>query len=170
MLHLPSLPDGRMPTVRRRPSHHTRHGAQGDPATSWFMLSETSGSFLIELPWPPSELSPNKRLHWAALSKHKHRYREACCAATPRLPVPDGPLSVSLTFFRPDRRSYDRDNLLARMKSGLDGMCDSLGIDDKRFSVITIRVSDVVVKGGSVYVAVSKDNQKKHEEDLRPVR
>jgi crossover junction endodeoxyribonuclease RusA len=84
--------------------------------------------------------------------------------------VPDGPLSVSLTFFRPDRRSYDRDNLLARMKAGLDGMCDSLGIDDKRFSVITIRVSDVVVKGGSVYVAVSKDNQKKHEEDLRPVR
>lgn len=123
---------------------------------------------LVELPFPPSQLSPNKRMHWAALAKYKASYRAACAAATPRLKVPAGPLAMNLTFFRPNRRTFDRDNLLARMKSGIDGMCDSLGIDDKRFTVITIRVSDVVVDGGSVYVAISQDNNiKNHEEDLR---
>jgi crossover junction endodeoxyribonuclease RusA len=120
---------------------------------------------MIELPWPPPQLSPNKRLHWAALAKYKARYREECCAVTKAKPVtlPDGPLALRLTFFRPDRRSYDRDNLLARMKAGLDGMSDALGINDNRFTVITLRVSDIVVDGGVVHVYISQDNEK----DLR---
>ena len=32
------------------------------------------------LPWPPSELSPNGRLHWAKAYKHKKAYRQACWA------------------------------------------------------------------------------------------
>lgn len=123
---------------------------------------------MIELPWPPPQLSPNKRLHWAALAKYKHRYREECAIATQAflVEIPKGPLAMRLTFFRPDRRTYDRDNLLARMKSGLDGMCDALGINDNRFTVITLRVSDIVVDGGAVHVYISED----HEENLRSLR
>jgi len=120
---------------------------------------------MIELPWPPPQLSPNKRMHWAALAKYKAKYREECCLAMMSriITLPAGPLAMRLTFFRPDRRNYDRDNLLARMKSGLDGMCDALGINDNRFTVITLRVSDIVVDGGAVHVYISED----HEENLR---
>lgn len=52
----------------------------------------------------------------------------------------DGNLVLELTFVRPDRRSYDRDNLIARMKAGIDGACDALGFDDKRFATVIANV------------------------------
>lgn len=69
--------------------------------------------------------------------------------------LPEGMLRLSITFYRPNRRSYDRDNLLARMKSGLDGMCDALKINDKRFAVLVIRVADEV--RNEVEVEIEKD-------------
>ena len=117
----------------------------------------------ITLPWPPSELSPNKRLHWARLAKAKARYREACrietlhCLAG-RLPRLADRLAVLLEFMPPDRRSYDRDNLTARMKAGLDGMCDALGIDDKRIKRQTTEVVESVVPAkGAACVRVTID-------------
>lgn len=116
------------------------------------------------LPWPPSELSPNGRLHWAKAYKHKKAYRQACWATTLEQfrirtdQVPDGPLLLELQFVPPTRRSYDRDNLVARMKSGLDGLCDALKIDDKRFSTLAARVSTDSI-GGFVSVRISKEPQ-----------
>lgn len=34
----------------------------------------------IVLPWPPVELGPNRRLHWAAKAKAAGSYRRACLA------------------------------------------------------------------------------------------
>ena len=45
------------------------------------------------------------------------------------------------------------DNLLSRLKSGLDGLADVLGVDDSRWS-LRIEMAEPV-KGGSVYVEVS---------------
>lgn len=117
--------------------------------------------FRIILPWPPSTLNPNTRLHWAALAKHKARYRAVCQLATETQrkvwddQIPSGPLLLSLWFYRPTRRSYDRDNLLARMKSGLDGMCDAMRINDKRFATLVIRVSDEILN--QVAVEIDRD-------------
>lgn len=117
----------------------------------------------VMLGWPPSDLSPNKRLHWAKLAKAKKAYRHACWALTmeqwqlTRQPVPDGPLTLELFFTPPDRRSYDRDNLTARMKAGLDGLCDALKIDDKRFSTVIVRVSTDEI-GGFVHIRISKES------------
>lgn len=97
----------------------------------------------IHLPWPPSELSPNKRNHWHKSAKAKAAYRERCRVETMlQQPgkLPDGPLALHLEFVPPDRRRRDRDNLLASMKAGLDGLADALRIDDARFDSITIRV------------------------------
>jgi Holliday junction resolvase RusA-like endonuclease len=47
----------------------------------------------------------------------------------------DGPIDVHLTFYPPDNRRYDGDNLLARMKSGLDGLADALKVDDSKFDI-----------------------------------
>lgn len=104
----------------------------------------------ITLPWPPSELSPNKRLHWARLAKMKAQYREACRIETLRQLERARPrlaerLAALLEFVPPDRREYDRDNLTARLKAGLDGMCDALGIDDKRIKRQTTEVVESVV-------------------------
>lgn len=116
------------------------------------------------LGWPPSDLSPNKRLHWAKLAKVKSMYREACWAMALeqtriyKTSVPTGNLHLVLEFVPPDRRSYDRDNLVARMKSGLDGVADALKINDKQFTTLTARV-DAGQIGGFVRVQISKESQ-----------
>ena len=91
---------------------------------------------VFTLPWPPSALSPNTRGHWATLAKAKKRYRAACFIQirADRVRCPDAPrLDVLLQFVPPDRRRYDRDNLVARMKAGLDGVADAWDIDDSQF-------------------------------------
>ena len=116
----------------------------------------------LTLPWPPPTLSPNRRVHWARLAKAKAAYRYACRIETLRLTtakergLPTGQLLLSMEFAPPDRRSYDRDNLLARCKAGLDGMCDALGIDDRRFASVTVRVGEPVA-GGMVWVTIARE-------------
>jgi crossover junction endodeoxyribonuclease RusA len=116
----------------------------------------------LTLGWPPSELSPNKRLHWSKVAKHKAAYREACWAITlEQLGAQaklNGNLHLTLEFVPPDRRSFDRDNLVARMKSGLDGVADALKINDKQFTTLTARV-DAGQIGGFVRVHIQKEPQ-----------
>jgi crossover junction endodeoxyribonuclease RusA len=106
----------------------------------------------ITLPWPPVELNPNSRVHYQALARATKAYREACgwCVREhgifTDLPIP---LPMVLEFYPPDRREYDRDNLLARFKAGMDGLADGLKIDDKHF-VPTIRLMPNI--GGMVKV------------------
>lgn len=49
----------------------------------------------------------------------------------------------------------DRDNLLARMKSGLDGLADGLGINDRIFDPVVVSVSDET--GGYVQIKILRD-------------
>ena len=64
----------------------------------------------------------------------------------------DGNLRAELTFYKPNRRSMDHDNLLARMKAGLDGVADALKIDDRRFNPLSVRVADEI--GGFVMMRI----------------
>lgn len=114
------------------------------------------------LPWPQTKLSPNVRTHWSTLAREKKAYRSACwltaleqlCGWRPELP--EGPLLLELEFVPPTKRVYDRDNLVARMKSGIDGLCDALRCDDKRFTTLTARVNAEQI-GGLVRVRISKE-------------
>ena len=115
-------------------------------------------SWSFELPWPPQELSPNYRAHWTKTAKAKKRYRAACRAAGAAAglaAIPEGARDVfiALAFVLPDRRSRDLDNLLARMKSGLDGLADAMGVDDRHWR-LAIEIAPEVVKGGAVLVTV----------------
>lgn len=69
----------------------------------------------------------------------------------------DSPLNLEVIFYRPQNRNYDRDNLLARMKSGIDGMCDAFEIDDRRFVSVTIRVGNQIVRNGKVVLLIRRD-------------
>jgi crossover junction endodeoxyribonuclease RusA len=110
--------------------------------------------FTIDLPWPPKELSPNARVHWRKRHKHAKAYRLACGLITKaaRNEAPDGKLYFWVTFFPPNRRKLDDDNLIGRFKAGRDGVADGLGIDDARF-MTTVNIGDPV-PGGSVRVHI----------------
>ncbi len=109
----------------------------------------------VILPWPPATLSPNARQHWSALARAKKAYRHACATQAQVQGIrriEAGKLHVSLVFVPPNRRAHDLDNLLARMKSGLDGLADVMGVDDKHWSLSIAKADEI---GGMVRVEVS---------------
>jgi len=82
----------------------------------------------LRLPSPP--LSPNWRGHWATKAKDVRLYRElANVMARQALGRQDPPrwkaATVQATFFFPDRRRRDKDNLLASLKAAFDGLADA---------------------------------------------
>lgn len=103
----------------------------------------------IVLSWPPTELNPNSRCHWAVKAKAVKAYRKdagwATCASK-AWANSAGPIHLKITFLLPSKRRYDLDNLLARIKSGLDGIADGLAVDDSRFT-LTIEKGKVVSPG-----------------------
>lgn len=113
---------------------------------------------IITLPWPPSELSPNSRPpHWSVHARAKKRYRSACALTAlsqGATKLQAEMLQVHLTFVPPDRRARDLDNLIASMKSGLDGLADVLGVDDSRWRLAAELIVDGTV-GGLVRVEVA---------------
>ena len=111
----------------------------------------------VMLPWPTKMLSPNARAHWAAKSKASKSYRTECAWITKAAGLRIdwcGIVHVWITFYPPDRRHRDDDNLIAAFKSGRDGIADALSINDKRMRIHPW-LSDEVVRGGAVKVRLS---------------
>lgn len=101
-------------------------------------------SVTLDLPWPPAALNPNRarRKHWSARREATALYRQECFVAAHQaivahirrdsfpLPLPP-PVTATVTFWMPDRRRRDLDNLLAAMKPAWDGLVDAgLLVDD----------------------------------------
>jgi len=115
---------------------------------------------IIDLPWPPKELSPNARVHWRKLRGPNGiatKYHDDCFwlseKAIPRsLELPDGKIPIKVEFFPPDNRHRDDDNIIASFKHGRDGLADALQVNDRRF-VATYIVRDKVA-GGAVVVTL----------------
>lgn len=106
------------------------------------------------LPWPPTTLSPNARVHWSKLAKAKKAYRQACAYTALEQgarKINAERLHVDIRFHPPSRRRIDPDNCLARMKAGIDGLADVLGVDDSKWK-ITFSLSEEV--GGFVFVKI----------------
>lgn len=87
----------------------------------------------VTLPLPPRELSPNARTHWARKAVTVRSYRFcakvlAACSA----PVAPGwdTATAAVTFFLPDRRRRDKDNLMASLKPAWDGIADAGVVTD----------------------------------------
>lgn len=93
------------------------------------------------VPWPPRELAPNGRAHWAAKARAAKAYRRSCffiaAGCLPELPA-EGPIPLMVKFHPPDRRARDLDNLLASMKAGLDGLADGWHVNDSRFEPVPV--------------------------------
>ena len=52
-------------------------------------------------------------------------------------------VAIDLTFYPPDRRHRDDDNMLAAMKAGRDGLADALGVNDHKFKT-SIEVAEEI--------------------------
>lgn len=96
----------------------------------------------VVLDWPPACLSPNSRVDRRAATSARRGYRwtaKVLCieAGLRQLDAPG--LHVTLVFHPPDRRKRDLDNMLAAIKSGLDGIADATGIDDSRWGLTLLR-------------------------------
>ena len=120
--------------------------------------SEKLLTFAFELPWPSKELSPNARHHWSTAARAKKAYRTRCRQVGEGVGLSaaknaSGAVLIGLTFFPPDKRARDLDNMLASMKAGLDGLADAMGVDDSRWQ-LSLAKSDTPTKGGLVLVEV----------------
>jgi crossover junction endodeoxyribonuclease RusA len=112
----------------------------------------------VVLPWPGAALSPNSRGHWRKSAAAKKHYRRTCAIlarqqGTVAGCMPAGRLRVCMTFVQPDKRRRDLDNLIAAMKSGLDGLADAMGVDDARFA-LSAELIDATSRTGFVRVEV----------------
>lgn len=108
-------------------------------------------SLEILLPWPDAKLSPNARQHWRTHYRAKKAYLQTCrllvLSTRPRRVPKDSPLLVHLQFAPPSRHRHDADNLVARMKSGLDGLAQALQVDDHRFRLAAPSIVEPVREG-----------------------
>lgn len=96
--------------------------------------------FILQLPWPAAELSPNARVHWGKKAKAVEAAKNAAYY-TARERIPQAfPMSENAAFyltviaFPPDSTRRDEDNIKASLKPAIDGMCLALGIDDARIT------------------------------------
>ena len=89
----------------------------------------------VILPWPPSKLMPNRKLHWATKAKVAKEYRNVCFNLTKEahIDAPDGKIELVITFCPPDKRRRDWDNCISAFKSGQDGFASAINVDDSHF-------------------------------------
>lgn len=97
----------------------------------------------VVLPWPDKGLNPNARLHWAPKAKLKATARDYARIATYEAMQRylatqahyegEHKLGVTVTFYPPDNRRRDDDNMVGSFKAYRDGIADALGVDDRRF-------------------------------------
>lgn len=98
----------------------------------------------VILPWPDRRLSPNGRGHWRVVAPIKAKAKEDACYLTyDAMPcglkemrqhfAGDGPITYQVTFYPPDKRHRDDDNMIGSFKAARDGIAAALAVNDKRF-------------------------------------
>ena len=171
--HTQSTANPSLPTTSPSPATPAGKGTHGSESSNWPSNAPSctpifpSGSrstfeLSLTLPWPPRSLSPNHRAHWAAKAKAAKAYRSQCGLLTLAeyqkakkngLRIdPDHAVRLHLLFVPPNRRAYDRDNLVSWCKQLFDGIADALVVNDRMFRLDSIEVSEEL--GGMVKVEI----------------
>ena len=109
----------------------------------------------IRLDFPPSQLNPNKRLHWSKVASYKRTYK-ALWNHQMRLDMDalKGKTEFNITFAPPDKRRRDVDNTIAACKSLVDALSLRTGVDDSQFKIMWPRAFLKPLNGGAVFVEV----------------
>lgn len=106
---------------------------------------------VIRLSWPHSDLSPNARKDRRHVTETRAAARTEgwAEAKSGKLTIP-ADAHINITFFPPDLRKRDLDNLLASIKPHLDGIASASCVDDSGWS-FTLRKGPKV-EGGEVLI------------------
>ena len=110
----------------------------------------------VIFPWPPGELSPNARVHWARKAKAAKKYKSDCAWTLIEHKVgkqTGDSVNLSLSYFPPDKRRRDLDNLLSSSKQMIDAIAEAIGIDDSRFHISLARCQPT--KNGEIVVEIA---------------
>lgn len=117
----------------------------------------------IVLPYPPSELSPNARCHWAAKAKKIKKYRQDARLFALEMTKGEKGIFVRplmrLAFYAKDKRSgfKDGDNAIGAFKAGRDGIADSgMVADDSVFDIASPIVLGVDKENPRVEVIITE--------------
>lgn len=110
----------------------------------------------VYLPWPDKRLSPNAREHWSTLAKVKKKaktdaYYIALEAGIGKIKA--AAINAKYTFFPPDRRTRDRDNLIGCCKALQDGLAMAFGVDDGKWNT-TYEIAGTIERNGMVKVEI----------------
>lgn len=114
----------------------------------------------LVFPWPDRELSPNARKNFRQKAKSvsisRQYARFLTLSGQPQLVFsPSARLETTLTFYPPDNRKRDIDNLLASMKSSLDGIFDALEMNDNCVRRTVLEWGDTIA-GGRVTIEIQE--------------
>lgn len=121
----------------------------------------------ITLPWPDARLSPNGRYHWSKVSQAKKAAKRTAHYAVLEAKIgkiETDRVDIRYSFHPPDRRLYDLDNLVARMKASADGIANALNVNDRIFHPHVNPLQEVV-KGGKVVVELTWIDKGSSNED-----
>ena len=103
---------------------------------------------VLVLPFPDAALMPNKSLgkHWTVTRPARNKAKSDAFYLTKQAGWQGRNVSgcLKITFYCPDRRKRDLDNLVHAMKPALDGVAQAIGIDDSNFKPLLsdCRVAD----------------------------
>jgi crossover junction endodeoxyribonuclease RusA len=97
------------------------------------ILKQEVEQFII-LPYPPSILNPNNKTHWSKKAKAVKRYRAFCGFTAAAAGNKPKCFNMRIEFYPPDRRSRDKDNMIAAFKAGQDGLADAWKVNDSKFN------------------------------------
>lgn len=110
----------------------------------------------IKLPFPERVLNPNVHVSYWAKHKPRQLARQAAfylAKETGQTLDPAQRYRFQVIFYQPDHISRDLDNLLASMKSALDGLCQGLGINDRQ--IVPVPEWGPMTPGGQVEVCIT---------------
>lgn len=116
---------------------------------------EQGYSITVRLPPPPSECSPNSRCHWAAKARAAKAQREIAMLSVIRELNGFTRPRIDVTLYARVNRRRDRDNLIASLKSAVDGLVDA-GLFDDDHAVEWGRVEFAKDKVPSVVLTISE--------------
>src|SRR5689334_6540828 len=118
-------------------------------------MAKYDGVGVMVFSWPDSKLSPNNRKDLRALTAARRAAKnEAFYIVTEsKISVASSSLELTLTFYPPDRRRRDLDNLYSTFKAYQDGIFETLGVDDSIIERVILQRGNVI-PGGQVFVHI----------------
>ena len=108
-----------------------------------------SATHRVTLDWPSQGASMNSRKNWRskhALQKKMKHDAMMLCRDLPECTM-TGNIPVRITFYPPDKRRRDADNLLSSIKTALDAIAEQIGSDDSNFWPLTLDKGEKVKNG-----------------------